>query len=605
MGWFLGVVLAGPDVWHVVVNLVILVALVVPILWREDSPLTTPLELIMLKGKRRQNEETRRRKARKKLFGWQQLEARQMLAADTELLVTYGGINGLAGPQPVVDLTTPSGTVIETLAIDYDALELPQDVEEQWEDTVVDGNGDLWLLTRSELPRLFQISRPNGLGSAQVEAQYALSGFTMSGTPAVPTDLAIHGRSLFVLDNLDVSSGAIPGTAGLVEFDIETGTSQVFAQGKDYTSLSVGLDGLLYAAGKENVVQAAVVDNVVVLTVTFELDVYDPDTLQLVETRTPTFVGEGTVTPQWLAAANARLTSFAVDHDGSIVAGFDGGGLAKYDVNDSAGIDDIRDLTLEFASGIAAGVSKMNLSADGDLVFSGRNSGALFRGSTTLSDGFTLVGTRAGFPPAVTFNEPATYAGNAAPQAIDDVFSVAEQYGDLLDVLGNDSDPDGDMLDVLSATLPANGTATVNEDGTITYVPNPGFLGIDSFDYTIADEQGARSTATITVTVEEASAEISDLITAVETLPDSPSTFLLNRWVSVIERRLEAGRTRYAVISLAAFQRRLNFDVIRGFYTQADIQEAYDIAGSIREGLVDDDSSLAALNDLVVRIFNL
>ena len=560
----------------------------------------------MFKGKRRQNEETRRRKARKKLFGWQQLEARQMLAADTELLVTYGDISD----GPAVDSTSPTGTVIETLAING-VQRMDNTGPEFWEDTVVDGNGDLWLLTRSASPRLFQVTQSNGLASGQVVEQNVFTGFTMNAAPSVPTDLAIYGRSLFILDNLDpldLGGGnftVAPGTAGLVEFDIETGTSQVFAQGKDYTSLSVGLDGLLYAAGKENVVQAAVVDNVVVLTVTFELDVYDPETLQLIETRTPTFVGEATVTPQWLAAANARLTSFAVDHDGSIVAGFDGGGLATYDVNDSAGIDDIRDLTLDFPSGIAAGVSKMNLSADGDLVFSGRNSGALFRGSTNLSDGFTLVGTRAGFPPAVTFNEPATYAGNAAPQAIDDVFSVAEQYGDLLDVLGNDTDPDGDMLDVLSATQPDNGTATVNEDGTITYVPNPGFLGSDSFQYTIADEQGARSTASITVTVEEASAEISDLITAVEALPDSPSTFLLNRWVSVIERRLEAGRTRYAVISLAAFQRRLNVDVDRGFYTQADIQEAYDIAGSIREGLVEDDARLTFLNDLVVRIFNL
>ena len=111
----------------------------------------------MLKGKRRQNEETRRRKARKKLFGWQQLEARQMLAADTELLVTYGDISD----GPAVDSTSPTGAVIETLAING-VQRMDSTGPEFWEDTVVDGNGDLWLLTRSASPRLFQVTQTNG-----------------------------------------------------------------------------------------------------------------------------------------------------------------------------------------------------------------------------------------------------------------------------------------------------------------------------------------------------------------------------------------------------------------------------------------------------------
>jgi hypothetical protein len=63
-------------------------------------------------------------------------------------------------------------------------------------------------------------------------------------------------------------------------------------------------------------------------------------------------------------------------------------------------------------------------------------------------------------------------------------------YGVALGLLG---------LDVSSVTVvvaPANGAAVVNADGTITYTPNPGFSGVDTFTYSVEG-----STATVTVNV--------------------------------------------------------------------------------------------------------
>src|SRR3954468_15514168 len=54
-------------------------------------------------------------------------------------------------------------------------------------------------------------------------------------------------------------------------------------------------------------------------------------------------------------------------------------------------------------------------------------------------------------------------------------------------VLANDSDPDGHVLAVSSATQPANGTVVVNADRTISYTPKAGFIGTDSFGYTVND----------------------------------------------------------------------------------------------------------------------
>jgi YD repeat-containing protein len=55
---------------------------------------------------------------------------------------------------------------------------------------------------------------------------------------------------------------------------------------------------------------------------------------------------------------------------------------------------------------------------------------------------------------------------------------------------------------VVVVTQPANGTAVVNGDNTITYTPNPGFTGQDSYSYTVQGRNGDNSTATVTVTVQ-------------------------------------------------------------------------------------------------------
>jgi hypothetical protein len=69
-----------------------------------------------------------------------------------------------------------------------------------------------------------------------------------------------------------------------------------------------------------------------------------------------------------------------------------------------------------------------------------------------------------------------------------------------IDVLSNDSDPDGDSLNITNVTQPANGTVVNNGDGTVTYTPNIGFSGTDEFEYTLSDGNST-ATAKVTITV--------------------------------------------------------------------------------------------------------
>jgi hypothetical protein len=73
-------------------------------------------------------------------------------------------------------------------------------------------------------------------------------------------------------------------------------------------------------------------------------------------------------------------------------------------------------------------------------------------------------------------------------------------------VLPNDVDPDGDAIRVASITQPTHGTATLNPDNTIRYVPQAGFLGADTFTYELRDARGATATGTVRVTVAEPTA---------------------------------------------------------------------------------------------------
>ena len=52
-----------------------------------------------------------------------------------------------------------------------------------------------------------------------------------------------------------------------------------------------------------------------------------------------------------------------------------------------------------------------------------------------------------------------------------------------IDVLANDTDVDGDELTITDVSDPANGNITITDNNTtVTYTPDPGFLGVDTFD---------------------------------------------------------------------------------------------------------------------------
>lgn len=83
--------------------------------------------------------------------------------------------------------------------------------------------------------------------------------------------------------------------------------------------------------------------------------------------------------------------------------------------------------------------------------------------------------------------------------AADSATAFKNSYVDI-NVLANDTDPDGDTITVSSASAPSLGTLSINTDQTIRYVPDD--CGDDAFTYTVNDGNGNNATAGVNVVVD-------------------------------------------------------------------------------------------------------
>ena len=90
---------------------------------------------------------------------------------------------------------------------------------------------------------------------------------------------------------------------------------------------------------------------------------------------------------------------------------------------------------------------------------------------------------------------------NENPLAVNDQFDIVEDTPSTIDVLLNDSDPDGDMLQVEVATDPQSGQVSMLPDGTVVYTPDADFTGTDVFTYRVTDGRGGQDFGVVQLNV--------------------------------------------------------------------------------------------------------
>ena len=112
-----------------------------------------------------------------------------------------------------------------------------------------------------------------------------------------------------------------------------------------------------------------------------------------------------------------------------------------------------------------------------------------------------------------------------ASNLMDDTVTVDEDSSVVVDIFANDADLP--ILGTLTTSNPANGTITIDDNGTpnnpsddvVTYTPDPDFNGQDTFTYTICNSFGDCSTATVVVDVLPIVDTTDDVVTTDENQP--------------------------------------------------------------------------------------
>ncbi|CRI62969.1 exported hypothetical protein [Thiocapsa sp. KS1] len=102
---------------------------------------------------------------------------------------------------------------------------------------------------------------------------------------------------------------------------------------------------------------------------------------------------------------------------------------------------------------------------------------------------------------------------NQAPAAANDNATVAQGGTVTINVLSNDSDPDGSLnpASLTTKSSPLYGTLANNGAGVLTYTHDGSATTSDSFTYSVKDDQGAESNiATVSISVDSQPAIVSD-----------------------------------------------------------------------------------------------
>ncbi len=131
-----------------------------------------------------------------------------------------------------------------------------------------------------------------------------------------------------------------------------------------------------------------------------------------------------------------------------------------------------------------------------------RLTGELHKTSTFVEVLNTNFTPGAGFVRTAPTDNGILDLNSAAPVARTDFATVTENTSIVIDVLANDFDPDGDSLSVDGMIQADHGRIFDNGDGTISYTPDPNFVGHDYFWYWVEDSNGNFDRAHVQVTVE-------------------------------------------------------------------------------------------------------
>ncbi|MFW1590007.1 tandem-95 repeat protein [Vibrio parahaemolyticus] len=202
------------------------------------------------------------------------------------------------------------------------------------------------------------------------------------------------------------------------------------------------------------------------------------------------------------ASVSDGVNPTASDSDSLIVNRVNDAPTVENAIADQELSEDFATYTIDLNDAFKDSDSALNFSVSGNsnVLVSIENGIATISPTADWNGSETLTFT-ATDPSGESVSQPVNFTVAPVADIVADKATVVEDTSTVIKVLGNDTfEGDGKVVSLDTNNGPANGTVSVNPDGSVTYTPNDNYQGTDSFTY-IVTSGGVSESTTVSVDV--------------------------------------------------------------------------------------------------------
>ncbi len=202
------------------------------------------------------------------------------------------------------------------------------------------------------------------------------------------------------------------------------------------------------------------------------------------------------------ASVSDGINPTANDSDSLIVNRVNDAPTVENAIADQELSEDFATYTIDLNDAFKDSDSALNFSVSGNsnVLVSIENGIATISPTADWNGSETLTFT-ATDPSGESVSQPVNFTVAPVADIVADKATVVEDTSTVIKVLGNDTfEGDGKVVSLDTNNGPANGTVSVNPDGSVTYTPNDNYQGTDSFTY-IVTSGGVSESTTVSVDV--------------------------------------------------------------------------------------------------------
>ncbi|MDF4379553.1 tandem-95 repeat protein [Vibrio parahaemolyticus] len=202
------------------------------------------------------------------------------------------------------------------------------------------------------------------------------------------------------------------------------------------------------------------------------------------------------------ASVSDGVNPTASDSDSLIVTRVNDAPTVENAIADQELAEDFASYTIDLNDAFKDSDSALNFSVSGNsnVLVSIENGIATISPTADWNGSETLTFT-ATDPSGESVSQTVNFTVTPVADIVADNATVVEDTPTIIKVLGNDTfEGDGKVVSLDTNNGPANGTVSVNPDGSVTYTPNDNYVGKDTFTY-IVTSGGVSESATVEVNV--------------------------------------------------------------------------------------------------------